>query len=118
MNEFWTLFSEYWNIIWDNSFCQLVIATIVVVSFLNTLFRVLFSFDFSIGLFDFFSEIGKWIKNKFIDLCIRILGFEKVYKLGWARPGVDFFDCGQDCDKCPKLASCVSELRQEVPQDE
>ena len=61
--------------------------------------------------------VGSWLKNKFIDLAIIVLGFEKVYKLGWARPGVDFFVCGQDCDECPKLASCVSKLRREVPND-
>lgn len=62
--------------------------------------------------FVLFGGLGSWIKRKFTDLlCKTYWGFKLMYKLGWAEPGVHFFDCGQDCHLCPKFADCDSELR-------
>ena len=62
--------------------------------------------------FVLFGGLGSWIKRKFTDLlCKTNWGFKLMYKLGWAEPGVHFFDCGQHCHLCPKFAECNSELR-------
>ena len=74
--------------------------------------------DPSFSLSDLFVPIGSFIKNKLIDLAVKVLGFDKVYKLGWARKGVDYFDCGEDCHVCPKYAECELSVRAEKPADD
>ena len=119
MNEFVALFTECWNIVWNNAFFRICLGTLLLVLPINVILRFIDPFSSSLGLFDFLFDMGSWLKDKFIDLAIIVLGFEKVYKLGWARHGVDFFDCGQDCAVCPKYDECHSDLRcEEVSQDE
>lgn len=53
-----------------------------------------------------------WVGHKIVDLmCRSERGFYLAYKLGWAKAGVHFFDCGVDCDKCPKYAECTDGQR-------
>ena len=118
MNEFVALFTECWNNVWNNAFFRVCLSTLLVVLPINCILRLLDPFSSSLGLFDFLCEMGSWLKNKFIDLAIIVLGFEKVYKLGWARPGVDFFECGQDCADCPKYCSCDSSLCIDLDSDD
>lgn len=69
------------------------------------------------GLADLIVFFFEWLGGKIVTLmCRSQRGFELAYKLGWARPGIDYFDCGQDCDKCPNYAECNNELR--VPLDD
>lgn len=66
--------------------------------------------DFSFGsaVVEFFC----WLGRKIVDLmCRSECGFYLAYKLSWAKPGVHFFDCGVDCDKCPKYAECTDGQR-------
>lgn len=50
------------------------------------------------------------IRDQFITLmCKWEWGFKLMYKIGWARPGVDFFECGIDCSTCPKRDTCTGE---------
>lgn len=66
----------------------------------------------SFGFFDLVASFFEWLGGKIVTLmCRSQRGFELAYKLGWARPGIDFFDCGQDCDKCPRYAECDNDLR-------
>lgn len=70
---------------------------------------------------ELFVELGSWLKGKFTSLlCKTEMGFKFAYKIGWARPGIDFMECGQDCDICPRRDDCVHELRKalEVPDAE
>lgn len=65
-------------------------------------------FSFGSAVVEFFC----WLGRKIVDLmCCSEYGFTLAYKLGWAKAGVHFFDCGVDCDKCPKYAECTEELR-------
>ena len=68
----------------------------------------------SLGLFDVLAELFRWIFAKLVDLlCSFEFGFRFAYKLGWAKPGIHFFDCGVHCSTCPKFLSCTSELKDE-----
>lgn len=60
----------------------------------------------------FFAALWEWLADKVITwLCRTERGFKLAYNLRWARPGVDFFVCGQDCDKCPDCAKCNNDAR-------
>lgn len=79
---------------------------------LSRMIGSLLDFDFS----DVFFCIGTWIKNKFIDLLKNLFGFDFIYKLGFARPGVDYVECNiQDCDSCPFrfMGTCPPERQAE-----
>lgn len=103
--------------LFSDIFCQVFEASlpwIVFVSFAFWIFSVIFRLLGSIlgDRFVLFGGLGSWIKRKFTDLlCKTSWGFKLMYKLGWAEPGVHFFDCGQHCHLCPKFAECDSELR-------
>lgn len=59
-----------------------------------------------------FAGLGSWIKRKIADLmCKTHWGFKLMFKLGWAVPGVHFFDCGVHCHVCPEFAKCDRALR-------
>lgn len=65
----------------------------------------------------FFFALWEWLADKVITwLCRTEKGFYLAYKLGWARQGVEYFDCGIDCYRCPKYDGCDCELR--VPLDD
>lgn len=98
-------------------FCQIfeaILPWLVFVSGVFAIFSVFSRFLNSIfgDRFVLFGGFGSLIKRKFTDLlCKTNWGFKLMYKLGWAEPGVHFFDCGQHCHLCPKYAECSSELR-------
>lgn len=84
-----------------------IISFCMMVKMLGTLMGdVHFSFGFAVV------EFFCWIGRKIVDLmCKSERGFYLAYKLGWAKAGVHFFDCGVDCDKCPKYAECTDGQR-------
>ena len=76
---------------------------------LHSIFRLLGLEPDPIG---FFAASWKCLSDKVVTwLCSTEKGFKLAYKLGWARPGVDFFDCAVHCDTCPKYAACNSDKR-------
>lgn len=56
--------------------------------------------------------INLGIKDLFLKVVNKVLPFEWCYKMGWARPGIDFVECeSQDCSTCPFNGKCTSDLR-------
>lgn len=101
------VFSEAWDLAWDilTSTPMLVILSAFMAGQLfRILFRVLFG-DRSV-------HINWGIKDLFLKIVNKVLPFEWCYKMGWARPGVDFVECdSQDCSTCPFAGRCTSDYR-------
>ena len=112
MNEFSAVFTDVWNAVFQSPVVRFMLC-LLPIFLLGPVFRMMFLLvDYEPDPCGFFVQLWDWLSDKVITwLCSTEKGFALAYKLGWARPGVDFFDCGQDCAKCPKYADCDNELR-------
>ena len=86
------------------------VLSLFVLSF--SLFSIFHLFSLLLGERTFlFSGFGSWFKRWITDfMCKTSWGFQLMYKIGWALPGVHFFDCGIHCDVCPKSSECSNSL--------
>lgn len=115
MNAYATAFADAWTIISESPLFPLLIYGLSL-SLMFSVFRMILSMlDVRPGSFNLFGDFFRWLGGKIVTwMCSSEKGFKLAYKLGWARQGVDFFDCGQDCDKCPKYSTCDSFLRTDL----
>lgn len=71
---------------------------------MSRVLTLLIGYPGSLSLFDVLGELFCWIFGKLVDLlCSFEFGFKLAYKLGWAKAGVYYFDCGIHCSTCPKF---------------
>lgn len=112
MNEFSAAFTEVLNAAFQSPVMRFMLC-LLPFALLGPLFRMMFELmDCEPAFSGFFAELWEWLSDKFITwMCRTEKGFKLAYNLGWARPGVDFFVCGQDCDKCPDCAKCNNDAR-------
>lgn len=114
MNEVFANFGVMLEDIFDDPlFSSVLLVAFAIGPFfmiVKMLFTLIGDVHFSFG--SAVVEIFCWLGRKIVDLmCRSEYGFNLAYKLGWAKAGVHFFDCGVDCDKCPKYAECTEGLR-------
>lgn len=107
MNELTIAFADAWTLISESSLFPLLIGgfSLYLMAFV---FRMIFSIvDVRPGSINLFGDFFSWLGGKVVTwMCSTEKGFELAYKLGWARPGIDFFDCGIHCHLCPKKDTC------------
>lgn len=102
------------DILLSDPFISTTLLIPLVLAPISMIFRMFFRL-MDLNPVSFASSIAdacSWLGEKVVDLmCKSERGFYLAYKLGWAKAGVHFFDCGVDCDKCPKYDQCMDELR-------
>lgn len=60
-------------------------------------------------LWDGLCSMGRWLKDKLIDVLAKFVPGETLYKWGLARLGKEYVECDtQDCSTCPFASSCKS----------
>ena len=112
MNEFTSAFTETGSAVLETPVMRFAL-WLLPIALIGPTFRMMFELIGSQpDFFGFFVDLWKWLADKVITwLCSTEKGFKLAYNLRWARPGVDFFVCGQDCDKCPDCGKCNNEAR-------
>ena len=113
MSDFWEFFDEFCYAVFTNPFMVSFLAASVLLLIFDN-FRLFLCVpktkdDHFVRTLDL---IAYWLEDQILRLiCSTEKGFYFAYKAGWLKPGVHFFECGQDCDKCPKYNDCMSEDR-------
>lgn len=57
--------------------------------------------------FDLIGSLFEWLGDKIVDCLKFLFGYEFIEKIGLAREGIDYVECGtQDCSVCPFNDKC------------
>ena len=112
MTEFIDAYSQILTDVFNMPLIRFALA-LIPIFLLGPVFRAVFSIiDYQPDFLGFLGDFFRWLGGKIVTwMCSSERGFKLAYILGWARQGIDFFDCGLDCDKCPKYSQCDNELR-------
>lgn len=108
LDDFFEAFNSAFNVFWP----YVSSALLIFLPIYGLLFVIR---SFSRLLFDGRPVHINWgIKDLFLKVVNKVLPFEWCYKMGWARPGIDFVECeSQDCSTCPFNGKCTSDLRED-----